>query len=54
LTVRFTPQAQDDLTAIRDWIVEDHAWAVERVVSWILRRAMMFGQFPPHRPDAKG
>jgi toxin ParE1/3/4 len=46
LSVRFTPQAQDDLAAIRDWIAEDNAQAAERVVARIVQTAMMFGQFP--------
>lgn len=44
--VSFTPQAQDDLTAIRDWIATDDLGAAERVVSRIVQTAMMFGQFP--------
>jgi toxin ParE1/3/4 len=46
LSVRFTPQAQDDLAAIREWIAEDNTRAAERVVARIVQTAMMFGQFP--------
>lgn len=44
--VSFTPQAQDDLAGIRDWIAADDPSAAERVVSRIVQTAMMFGQFP--------
>jgi addiction module RelE/StbE family toxin len=46
LRVSFTPQAQDDLEAIRDWIAEDNRAAADRVVSRIVQTAMMFGPFP--------
>jgi toxin ParE1/3/4 len=46
LNVNFTPQARDDLAAIRDWIATDDERAAERVVSRLLQTAMMFGQFP--------
>jgi len=46
LNVSFTPQARDDLAAIRDWIADDDPRAAERVVSRIIQTAMMFGQFP--------
>lgn len=46
MRVDFTPQARDDLTAIREWIAEDNERAAERVVTRILQTAMMFGQFP--------
>lgn len=46
MRVNFTPQAQDDLQAIRDWIAEDDRAAADRVISRIAQTAMMFGQFP--------
>lgn len=46
MNVSFTPQANDDLRAIRDWIAEDNERAADRVVSRIVQTAMMFGQFP--------
>lgn len=46
MNVEFTPQARDDLAAIRDWIAVDDPRAAERVVSRIVQTAMMFGQFP--------
>ena len=46
MKVNFTPQARDDLIAIRDWIAQDNERAAERVVSRIIQIAMMFGQFP--------
>ncbi|USU09843.1 type II toxin-antitoxin system RelE/ParE family toxin [Sphingomonadaceae bacterium OTU29MARTA1] len=46
MRVSFTPQAQDDLEAIRDWIAENNRAAADRVVSRIVQTAMMFGQFP--------
>ncbi|WP_107963774.1 type II toxin-antitoxin system RelE/ParE family toxin [Sphingomonas sp. PP-CE-3G-477] len=46
MIVNFTPQARDDLRAIRDWIAEDDSRAAERVVVRIVQTAMMFGQFP--------
>jgi toxin ParE1/3/4 len=46
LKVNFTPQAQDDLRAIKDWIAADDERAAERVISRIRQTVMMFGQFP--------
>lgn len=46
MNVNFTPQAADDLRAIRDWIAADDPRAADRVVSRIVQTAMMFGQFP--------
>ena len=46
MRVNFTPQASDDLAAIRDWIAEDDDRAADRVVARIVQTAMMFGQFP--------
>lgn len=46
MRVSVTPQARDDLIAIRDWIAEDDGRAADRVVSRIVQTAMMFGQFP--------
>lgn len=46
MRVNFTPEARDDLIAIRDWIAQDNERAAERVVSRIIQIAMMFGQFP--------
>jgi toxin ParE1/3/4 len=46
LIVNFTPQARDDLFAIRDWIAQNDSMAAERVVVRIVQTAMMFGQFP--------
>lgn len=46
MNVNFTPQAQDDLRGIRDWIALDDELAAERVVSRIRQTVMMFQQFP--------
>lgn len=46
MIVRLTPQARDDLAAIRDWIAEDDERAADRVITRIIQTAMMFGQFP--------
>ena len=46
MNVNFTPQAQDDLRDIRDWIALDDELAAERVVSRIRQTVMMFQQFP--------
>lgn len=46
MRVSFTPQARDDLQAIRNWIAEDNPVAADRVVTRIIQTAMMFGQFP--------
>jgi toxin ParE1/3/4 len=46
LNVNFTPQARDDLRAIREWIAPDNEIAAERVVSRIRQTVLMFEQFP--------
>ncbi|MEO8722462.1 MAG: type II toxin-antitoxin system RelE/ParE family toxin [Sphingobium sp.] len=46
MNVNFTPNAKDDLTAIRDWIAQDDERAADNVIARILQTAMMFGQFP--------
>lgn len=46
MKVNLTPQARDDLAAIRDWISQDDLRAAERVVSRILQTIEMFGSFP--------
>lgn len=46
MNVNFTPQALDDLRAIRGWIAADDESAADRVLSRIRQTAMMFGQFP--------
>lgn len=46
MNVSFTPQARDDLAAIRDWIAQDDDRAADRVIARIVQTAMMFGQFP--------
>lgn len=46
MNLNFTPQAREDLLAIRAWIAEDDERAAERVLSRIRQTAMMFGQFP--------
>jgi toxin ParE1/3/4 len=46
LKVSFTPQARDDLFAIREWIAENDERAADRVIARIVQTAMMFGQFP--------
>ncbi len=46
MNVNFTPQARDDLRAIREWIAEDDAPAADRVVSRIRQTIVMFEQFP--------
>ena len=46
MNVSFTPQAREDLTAIRDWIAQDNARAADRIVARIVQTAMMFAQFP--------
>ena len=46
MTVSFTPQARDDLAAIREWIAIDDERAADGVVARIVQTAMMFGQFP--------
>lgn len=46
MNVNFTPQALEDLQAIRAWIAADDEAAADRVLSRIRQTAMMFGQFP--------
>lgn len=46
MNVNFTPQARDDLTAIRDWIAEDDPRVADNVIARIVQTTMMFGQFP--------
>lgn len=46
MNVNFTPQARDDLAAIRGWIAQDDEQAADRVIARIVQTAMMFGQFP--------
>jgi toxin ParE1/3/4 len=46
LRVSLTPQAREDLVAIRDWIAEDDERVADRVIARIVQTAMMFGQFP--------
>jgi toxin ParE1/3/4 len=46
LNVNFTPQARDDLHAIRDWIASEDEWAADRVISRICQTILMFEQFP--------
>lgn len=46
MNVNFTPQARDDLAAIRAWIAEDDPRAADNVIARIVQTAMMFGQFP--------
>jgi addiction module RelE/StbE family toxin len=46
LNVSFTPQARDDLLAIRGWIAQDDPRAADNVLARIVQTAMMFGQFP--------
>lgn len=46
MIVSVTPQARDDLRAIREWVAEGDVRAADRVVSRIAQTAMMFGQFP--------
>ena len=46
MNVNFTPQALDDLMAIRDWIAQDDDRAAERVLSRIRQTIVMFEQFP--------
>ncbi len=46
MNVAFTPQARDDLNAIREWIADDNQAAADRVVHRIVQTCMMFGQFP--------
>jgi len=46
LNVNFTPQARDDLIAIREWIGEHDERAAERTITRIVQTAMMFGPFP--------
>ena len=46
LNVSFTPQALDDLTAIRDWIALDDPQIADRIVSRIRQTVVLFGLFP--------
>jgi toxin ParE1/3/4 len=46
LNVNFTPQAQEDLLSIQDWIAQDDDRAAERVISRIRQTVLMFEQFP--------
>lgn len=46
MNVNLTPQAYDDLLAIRVWIARDSERAAERVVSRILQTVAMFERFP--------
>jgi toxin ParE1/3/4 len=46
LNLNFTPQALDDLRAIRGWIAADDELAAERVIARIRQTVTMFGQFP--------
>ena len=46
MKVSFTPQARDDLAAIREWIALDDQRAADSVIARIVQTAMMFGQFP--------
>lgn len=46
MNVNLTPNAYDDLQAIRDWIARDNERAAERVISRILQTVAMFGRFP--------
>ena len=44
--LRFTPQARDDLRAIKDWIAADNPRAAIGVASRIRQTALLFAQFP--------
>ena len=46
MNVNFTPQARDDLHAIRVWIAADDELAAERVIARIRQTVLMFEQFP--------
>ncbi len=46
MNVNFTPLAQDDLRAIREWIAQEDELAAERVISRIRQTVLMFEQFP--------
>ena len=46
MNVNFTPQALDDLRAIRVWIAADDELAAERVIARIRQTVLMFEQFP--------
>lgn len=46
MNVNLTPDAYDDLLAIREWIACDNQRAAEQVISRILQTAEMFGRFP--------
>ena len=46
MNVNLTPQARDDLEAIRAWIADDDERAADRVIGRILQTTEMFGHFP--------
>jgi toxin ParE1/3/4 len=46
LRVSLTPQATDDLVAIRDWIADDDRDAADRVIDDIIETTMKVGRFP--------
>ncbi|HEU0065610.1 MAG TPA: type II toxin-antitoxin system RelE/ParE family toxin [Sphingomonas sp.] len=46
MAVKFTPQARDDLAAIRDWIARDDVLAAERGVGRLVQTTIIIGEFP--------
>lgn len=56
MKINFTPQALEDLRAIKNWIAQEDDRAAERVISRIRQTAMMFAQFPKlgHLGDVAG
>lgn len=46
MKVEFTPQARDDLAAIRDWLSQIDERVADRTLSRIRQTAMLLGQFP--------
>lgn len=56
MNVNFTPQALDDLIAIRDWIAQDDPVTADRIVSRIRQTVILFGLFPTmgHDGDVPG
>ena len=46
MKVSFTPQARDDLAAIREWIATDDERAADNVIARIVQAAIALGQFP--------
>jgi len=56
LNVNFTPQAQDDLRAIRAWIADEDERAADRVIARIRQTILMFEAFPMlgHEGDVSG